>query len=79
MKQPRVIWKKLPTAWGYADHSKNTIWLDPRQDCAALLNSAIHERLHLLSPYLEEEEVTRIASETAVFLTRLGFKRVIDD
>lgn len=74
--QPKLIWKKLSRAWGYADDAKNTIWLDPRQDDAALLNSGIHERLHLSAKYLDESEVTRIAHELAAFVFRLGFRRV---
>ena len=73
---PKIVWKKLNRAWGYADAEKNTIWLDPRLDDATMADTGIHEGLHILCPYMDETEVVRVSGGLASLIIRLGFRRI---
>ena len=71
----KVVWKRLPKAWGLADHTKHTIWLDPRMDDKTLLEIAAHEVAHIVFPVLDEAAVDLFGKQFADVATRIGFAR----
>ena len=75
MKRIKVVWKKLPKEWGLADHTKNTVWLDPRMDDKTLLEIAAHEVAHVVFPVLDEAAVDLFGKHMADVYTRIGFAR----
>jgi len=54
--------------------SGGTIYLDPRQDEAELLDTAVHELLHDAAPYLEEFAVEVYGSHIGDALWRMGWR-----
>ena len=63
-------------ALGEAYFGENLIRLDPRQRSRVLLNTAVHECLHLCWPDASERKVSRAAGQIADVLHRIGFRRV---
>lgn len=74
----RIRWIKSERAWGYADHSKRTIYLDRRMDDRALLNTAGHEVAHVCFPFLDEAATVEFGNQLEDVLHRLGFRRTED-
>jgi hypothetical protein len=81
----KVVFKKLgenppngknSTSFGETD-KKNSISLDPRQDEAELLDSAVHELLHVVFPHASEASVHAKATRIADTLWRMGYRRII--
>lgn len=75
----KIVWRKSPKVWGLADHTKHTIWLDPRMDDKTLLEIAPHEIIHILFPMLDEEAAELYGKHCSDVLTRIGFARNQDD
>ena len=77
----RLIKQKLgrQQAWGMADASVNTIWLDPRLRGRRRLTITIHELMHLLYPNETEENVTHAGELLARVLWRENWRHVDSD
>lgn len=76
-KKPiRIVFRKLgrEKAFGLAHKDPRLIELDPRQNGFELLDSAIHEILHVQQPDLSEETVTANATEMADLLWKMGYR-----
>lgn len=67
---------KNGTSFGETD-KKTEIVLDPRQCEGELLDSAVHELLHICFPNAPEESVHAKATRIADTLWRMGYRRVI--
>lgn len=67
---------KNGTSFGETD-KKTEITLDPRQSEGELLDSAVHELLHVVFPHAPEESVHSKATRIADTLWRMGYRRVI--
>lgn len=81
----KVIFEKLGdnppngkngTSFGETD-KKTEITLDPRQSEGELLDSAVHELLHVVFPHASEANVHAKATRIADTLWRMGYRRVI--
>ena len=81
MKIPRirVRFKKLgrEKAYGQA-HSDGLIEIDPRQGQRVLLDTLIHELLHILEPDWSEAKVTRTAKTLTHYIWKSQFRRISD-
>lgn len=64
------------TSFGETD-KKTEITLDPRQSEGELLDSAVHELLHVVFPHASEANVHAKATRIADTLWRMGYRRVI--
>ena len=76
-KKPiRIRFRKLgkEKAYGLAHVSARLVELDPNQRGFDLLDSAIHEIMHIQIPDLSEEAVTNNATEMADLLWKLGYR-----
>lgn len=67
---------KNGTSFGETD-KKNEIVIDPRQSEGELLDSAVHELLHIVCPHMAEKHVHTKATRIADTLWKMGFRRVI--
>jgi hypothetical protein len=67
---------KNGTSFGETD-KKTEISLDPRQSEGELLDSAVHELLHVCFPNASEESVHAKATRIADTLWKMGYRRVI--
>ena len=67
---------KNGTSFGETD-KKTEITLDPRQSEGELLDSAVHELLHVVFPHASEANVHAKATRIADTLWRMGYRRVI--
>lgn len=65
---------KNGTSFGETDKEKE-IYLDPRQNEGELLDSAVHELLHIVCPSMSENNVHRKASVIADTLWKMGYRR----
>lgn len=74
----KVIVRKLgrEKALGLADTENKIIEIDPRQSGKTLLDTEIHEFLHIRHPDWTEGKVTREASAMARFLWKLKYRKV---
>jgi hypothetical protein len=77
----KIEWQEMKTTWGlaYPDDKPARMVLDPRMDCTTLLDVASHETIHIVAPYLEEDEVELLGRQIGDVLSRLGFKRVVEE
>jgi hypothetical protein len=66
---------KNGTNFGEADKRTGEVTLDPRQSENELLDSAIHEFLHVACPYMAETKVHRTATIIADALWKMGYRR----
>lgn len=57
LKRYRIIYKNLKKVWGYANTDNKTIEMDKRARGKKHLEISVHESLHLMFPYLDEEEI----------------------
>ena len=64
------------TSFGETD-KKTEITLDPRQNEAELLDSAVHELLHVVFPHASEKTVHSKATRIADTLWQMGYRRII--
>lgn len=74
MKRPRrikIVWEKMPDAWGKADHDVSTIWLDPRMSDESLLEVAAHEVAHIVFTFIDEETISLFDRQLSDVFTRI--------
>lgn len=63
------------TPFGEVDKATGEVTLDPRQSESELLDSAVHEFLHVACPRMSEGSVHRTASVIATALWKMGYRR----
>lgn len=66
---------KNDTNFGEADKRTGEVTLDPRQSDPELLDSAVHEFLHVACPYMAEKKVHATATIIADALWKMGYRR----
>lgn len=66
-------------AFGMAENATRTIVVDEGAHSHErdLMDTYIHESLHIAQPELSEEAVVRVAAELADVMWRVGYRRVI--
>jgi hypothetical protein len=62
---------------GFAELGASIVTIDPRQSQKEMLDTAVHEGVHVAFPTLSEEEVERAALIIAQVPWKLGFRRKI--
>lgn len=63
------------TDFGQADKRTGEVTLDPRQPESEMLDSAVHEFLHVACPYMSEDKVAKTATIIADALWKMGYRR----
>lgn len=63
------------TNFGEANKPTGEVVIDPRQPASELLDTAIHEALHVACPYMGEAKVSKTATLIAETLWRMGYRR----
>jgi hypothetical protein len=63
------------TDFGQADKATGEVTLDPRQPESEMLDSAVHEFLHVACPYMAEKNVAATATIVAEALWKMGYRR----
>lgn len=66
---------KNATNFGEADKRTGEVTLDPRQPEDELLDSAVHEFLHVACPFMGEAKVASTATIIASALWKMGYRR----
>jgi hypothetical protein len=80
MPRIRIKWMKNPkVAWGWSSPNLNTIYLDKNMDEKTLMQVALHEGLHQIFPYLDENAVHGAEKTLADVLWRIGYRLKEDD
>ena len=79
-KKIKINFKKLgrEKAFGQAVSSENLIEIDPRQKQKTLLNTLIHELLHIIEPDWSENKVRKTASVLARYIWEAKYRRLAD-
>ena len=72
---PKVHYKKLIKAWGYAHLEKNYIELSVSLRGRKHLEILIHEHLHILLPAYDEEYIVEMSKEMSKLLIKEGYHR----
>lgn len=75
MRRIRFKHKRNRGVWGLAFPDEFRIELDPDLEDKTLLDISLHEGLHVLLPYLPEDQVNEAGKTLADLLWRLGFRR----
>jgi len=80
MKLPKVVIRKLgkEKAYGQAFTDKNLIEIDPRQKPKTLLDTEIHEFLHIRFPDWSESKVIKEARILTKYLWKLKYRKIND-
>lgn len=80
MKLPKVVIRKLgkEKAYGQAFTDKNLIEIDPRQKPKTLLDTEIHEFLHIRFPDWSENKVMKEARILTKYLWKLKYRKIND-
>jgi hypothetical protein len=63
------------TNFGEADKPTGEVVIDPRQSPSELLDTAVHEALHVACPFMSEAKVAKTATIIADTLWRMGYRR----
>ena len=80
----KVVFKELgehpptntnSTDFGQADKETGEVTLDPRQPESELLDSSVHEFLHVACPWMAEKNVATTATIVANALWNMGYRR----
>lgn len=76
----RLLGKKPPngknkTSFGLSDTRTGDVFIDPRQTDSEMLDTVIHECLHIAYPKLQEHKIHYIANMIAGVLVKMGYKR----
>ena len=74
----KVVKKKLGRnkAWGLAYKEKGEVHIDERLKGKDLLDTLIHELIHILQPDLIEEKVEFLGTQLAEHLWDQGYRKV---
>lgn len=63
------------TNFGEADTNTGEVVIDPRQSESELLDTAVHEALHVAFPRLSEGRIAKSATLIADTLWKMGYRR----
>jgi hypothetical protein len=63
------------TAFGKANKPTGEVVIDPRQPESELLDTAVHEALHVACPFMGEAKVAKTATLIAETLWKMGYRR----
>lgn len=63
------------TNFGEANKPTGEVVIDPRQPESELLDTAVHEALHVACPFMGEDKVAKTATIIAETLWRMGYRR----
>lgn len=83
-RRPKIVFDELgdkrpngknKTSFGEVDTHSGEIYIDPRQSESELLDTMVHELLHLNFKYMSEKNVHNSASNIASTLWRMGYRR----
>lgn len=79
-KLPKVVIRKLgkEKAYGQAFVKENLIEIDPRQKPKTLLDTEIHEFLHIRFPDWSETKVKKEAKILRDYLWKLNYRKIND-
>lgn len=75
----KIAWKRSESVWGIAYPDEHRIELDDRMTDVTLIEVASHEVAHVVLPVLDEEAVELLGRHIADVLTRLGFRRAVEE
>jgi hypothetical protein len=80
MRKIKVVVKKLgrEQALGQAYFDTGVIEVDPRQDNREMLDTIIHETLHLLNTRWKELKIRRQTRSIARALWKSGYRRIYE-
>lgn len=80
IKKIKVKFRKLgrERAWGQA-WSDGIVEIDPRQGQKRLLNTLLHELLHILEPSWSESHVMKVADTLCNYVWMARFRRQTED
>ena len=70
-----IVVKKLRYKRGYYYPDEKKIEIDSRLQGEEQLEIYIHEYLHHLQPYLDEDEVGKVSQEMAKYLFDIGYRQ----
>lgn len=78
-KNTKVVVRKLgrEKAYGIA-YSNNEVHIDPRQGAKDMMDTFIHEQLHIIFPETHEEEIKRVSGMLTNFLWELNYRKVVN-
>jgi len=83
-KSPKIVFDELgdkrpngknKTSFGEIETNSGEIYIDPRQSESELLDTMVHELLHLNFKYMSEKKVHSSASNIANTLWKMGYRR----
>ena len=76
--QPKIVERKLGREQAHGQYfpGSQTIELDPRLNGKKMLETAVHEALHFVFPFLTEEVVTSSAPKIASIVWKVGYRRI---
>jgi hypothetical protein len=66
---------KNSTSFGEMEGTE--VYIDPRQKEDELLDTAVHELLHVVCPYMSEKNVHTKATRIAETLWKMGYRRIV--
>lgn len=66
---------KNGVSFGEADKRTGEVNIDPRQTEGEILDTAVHEFLHVACPYMAEKHVHGTATMIAEALWKMGYRR----
>jgi hypothetical protein len=76
MRLPKVTEKLLGREKAYGRWTRRGIAIDPRLKARYYLAVLIHESMHEFLPYLDEDEVQKVAPLLAAMVWRQGFRKL---
>lgn len=78
-RETKVVFRKLgrENNDGQAWQEDNLIEIDPRQTQKEMLDTVIHEKLHIVFPDWDEPKVTKTSKKLSSFLWKLGYRMVL--
>jgi hypothetical protein len=74
MRRIRYAHKRNRGCWGKAYLDEYRIEIDPELEPKTHMDIAIHEGLHVLFPYLPEDQIDHAGKSLADLLWRMGFR-----
>lgn len=75
MRRIRFAHKRNRGCWGKAYLNTYRIEIDPDLDEKTEMDIALHEGLHLLFPYMSEDDVNEAGKALADLLWRIGYRK----
>jgi hypothetical protein len=75
----KIAWKRSESVYGMAYPLEHRIELDDRMTDTTMIEVAAHEVTHVILPVLDEEAVELLGRHIADVLTRLGFRRAVEE